>query len=102
MAGRTREEWLGLFQAQLDSGLTATEFCRHQGIDPNYFSRRKGQFGRDRELAGKSVGFVQLKPPAPVVGGFEVRVGEVRLSLPPGASPSWVAALIRELGNATV
>ena len=102
MARRTREEWLSLFQAQLDSGLTATQFCRRQGIDPNYFCQRKGRFGRDRELAGKAVGFVQLKPPAPVVGTFEVRVGEVCLSLPVGASPNWVAALIRELGSATV
>ena len=79
MAKRTREEWLGLFKAQLDSGLTARQFCRRQGIDPNYFCRRKGQIGRDREPAGKAVGFVQLKPPAPVIGTFEVRVGaEVR------------------------
>ena len=102
MAKRTREEWLGLFKAQLDSGLTARQFCRRQGIDPNYFCRRKGQIGLDREFAGQAVGFVQLKPPTPVVGTFEVRVGEVCLSLPAGASPSWVAALVRELGSATV
>ena len=103
MARRTREEWLGLFQAQVKSGLTAVEFCHRQGINPNYFCQRKGHFGQAQESAGeKAVGFVQLQPPPAVGGAVEVRLGEVSLSLPAGVSPSWVATLMRELHRATV
>lgn len=103
MARRTREQWLGLFQAQIESGLSATQFCRRRGINPNYFFQRKGELG-GRTLAsnGKAAGFVELKPPLPVAGALEIQFGEVSLSLPASASPGWVATLMRELAGATV
>lgn len=103
MARRTREQWLGLFEAQVESGLSAAEFCRGQGINPNYFCQRKAHFGRDRQAARENpVGFVELKRPLAAAGRVEVRFGEVSLSLPAGASPSWVATVMRELGRAPV
>ena len=103
MARRTREQWLGLFQAQLESGLSATEFCRRRDIDPNYFFQRKGKLGRRLDgLNEKAAGFVELRPPLPVAGALELHFGGVSLSLPASASPDWVATLIRELAGATV
>lgn len=103
MARRTREQWLRLFQAQLKSGLTATEFCRRRDINPNYFFQRKGELGwRPEASVERMAGFVELKPPLPVAGVVELHFGEVSLSLPASASPGWVAHLMRELAGATV
>lgn len=103
MARRTREQWRGLFQAQVKSGLSATEFCRRRGINPNYFFQRKGELGRRVDVPVERVaGFVELKPPLPVGGVVELHFGAVSLSLPASASPGWVATLIRELSGATV
>ena len=103
MARRTREQWLGLFKAQIESGLPATQFCRRRGINPNYFFQRKGKLCPDsKPVSDKGAGFVELRPPAPVAGAVEIRFGKVSLSLPASASPSWVASLIRELAGATV
>ena len=103
MARRTREQWLVLFQAQVDSGLSATAFCHQQGIDPNYFFQRKGSLGSEPKPVSDSVaGFVELRPPAAGAGAVELRFGPVRLTLPSSASPYWVATLMRELAGATV
>ena len=103
MARRTREQWLVLFQAQVDSGLSASEFCRQQGIDPNYFFQRKGSLGPEpKPVSDPGAGFVELRAPAAVAGAVELRFGPVSLSLPPSASPGWVAAVMRELAGATV
>ena len=37
MATRTRKQWLILFQDQVESVLSATQFCRRRGMSPNYF-----------------------------------------------------------------
>ena len=101
MARRTREQWLVLFQAQVDSGLSATAFCHQQGIDPNYFFQRKGSLGSEpKPVSDSGAGFVELR--APVGEAVELRFGPVRLTLPSSASPDWVATLIRELAGATV
>ena len=72
LARRTREQWLGLFQAQVESGLSATQFCRRRGINPNYFFQRKGELGRRPEASvEKAAGFVELKPQLPVAGTVE-------------------------------
>jgi len=70
---------------------------------PNYFFQRKGELGRRGEPPDeKAPSFIQLKPPLPVAGAVELHFGEVSLSLPASASPSWVATLMRELAGATV
>lgn len=103
MARRTREQWLDLFRAQVESGLSATEFCRRRGINPNYFFQRKGDLGSQRVApTGEAAGFVELQAPVPVTGAAELRFGQVSLSLPTSASPGWVATLMRELASATV
>ncbi len=38
MVKRSAAEWRGLFEAQARSGLTASEFCKEQGLCPKYFS----------------------------------------------------------------
>lgn len=38
---RSQENWKALIEAQLESGLSAAEFCRQQQINPKYFSKRE-------------------------------------------------------------
>ncbi len=103
MARRTPEQWRDLFRSQAKSGLSATQFCRELGINPNYFFQRKGKLGQQREaLKEKPAGFVELKPPVLVGSDVQLYFGQVSLTLPANASPGWIATLIRELAGATV
>jgi hypothetical protein len=55
MKARTRRShavWLSLIQQQIESGITAAEFCRQHNINDKYFSKRK------RELHGERDAFV--------------------------------------------
>lgn len=38
MTRRIQAEWLALFEAHAQSGLTATAFCKEHQINPKYFS----------------------------------------------------------------
>ena len=46
---RTLSEWRRLFSAQQESGLSALEFCRLEGISPWVFYRARKRVERDRE-----------------------------------------------------
>lgn len=49
---RSQAAWLSLIQQQIESGMTAAEFCRQHNLDDKYFSKRK------RELHGESDAFL--------------------------------------------
>ena len=44
---RSQAVWLSLIQQQIESGITAAEFCRQHNLNDKYFSKRK------RELHGE-------------------------------------------------
>ncbi len=49
---RSQAVWLSLIQQQIESGITAAEFCRQHHLNDKYFSKRK------RELHGESDAFL--------------------------------------------
>ena len=50
MKKRTKQQWFELVAKQRDSGLSATEFCRNENLNPKYFSVRKMQFTKSGHL----------------------------------------------------
>jgi cell fate regulator YaaT (PSP1 superfamily) len=54
MIRRSTEQWLSLFQQQTESGLSAAEFCKQQGLCDKHFSLRKKQI-----LAGNFIPVVK-------------------------------------------
>ncbi len=91
MTRRTQAEWLELFEAHAQSGLTATAFCKERQICPNYFSTRK------KQLLKPESPFVQAVVQSPSGGAITLRYGKTTLSLSGDVSPAWVAQLIQAL-----
>jgi hypothetical protein len=59
MIRRNKEQWRSLFQLQLESGLSAAEFCNQQGLCDKYFSLRK------KQLLPSTDAFVRVVKPSP-------------------------------------
>lgn len=78
MTRRSMKDWRALVEAQARSGLTAAEFCREHGVNPQYFSLRKKALGQVATVAVPSP-FVRVKPLA--TPAFLVSVPQVRLRL---------------------
>jgi hypothetical protein len=77
---RVRRDWAAVVKAQADSGLTAVEFCRQQGIPRKSFYR-----GRQRLQAAPPAGFVELRPlSTPGSGVALVLDGGWRIEVQPG------------------
>jgi hypothetical protein len=91
MTRRTRAEWLALFEAYAQSGLTAEAFCKEHQINPKYFSLRKQQ------LLKADSPFVEAVVQSPANGEIILRHGKTTLSLSRDVSPVWVAQLIHAL-----
>ena len=45
MKRRSKEDWQELILRQVESGLSAQQFCRDNNVCPKYFSIRKKQLG---------------------------------------------------------
>ncbi len=97
MARRSKEQWLALFQQQQECGLTQGEFCQQQGINPNYFSKRKCELMSPAPAADCDSAFVQLRQPGPDGALLQLKVGLAQLQLPQDVDPRWLASLLREL-----
>lgn len=99
MKRRTEGQWRELFAAYHESGLKASAFCRKQEVCPKYFSLRRRQLG-DRPPGREAVKKAAFAPVrvGPVSAGIEVTVGErLRIRVPVGVSPGWLAELARGL-----
>ena len=93
MIRRTRNEWLQLIEDQKNSHLTATDFCKNQGIDPKYFSLKKAKL-QESEPASP---FVKVQPPMITNSELSLSWAGADIHLPADTSPIWLAQLIREL-----
>lgn len=99
-------DWPALIAAQEDSGLSQAEFCRQHGIDPRYFSLRKGQLRRkdaepgDSGQAAKadaSQAFVRAVPAGSSPAEVELTLTCGVLRFGEGTDPAYVARLVAAL-----
>ena len=61
MIKRTTQQWLSLFEAHTQSGLSAAAFCRQQSLCPKYFALRKKQLLVSDTSQTTSANFVKVQ-----------------------------------------
>ena len=93
MARLTQTQWCELIAEQAQSQLTATAFCKARGINPKYFSLRKGQLTK----AAPSSTFVRVQTPPPATHIIEIATGAATLRIPSGVPTQWLADMIKAI-----
>jgi hypothetical protein len=93
MARLTQVQWRELIAEQAKSHLTATAFCKARGINPKYFSLRKGQLTK----AAPSSTFVRVQTPPPATHIIEIATGAATLRIPSGVPTQWLADMIKAI-----
>ena len=93
MARLTQTQWRELIAEQAQSQLTATAFCAARGINPKYFSLRKGQLTK----AAPSSTFVRVQTPPPATHIIEIATGAATLRIPSTVSAPWLADMIKAI-----
>lgn len=103
MIKRTESEWLVLFKAHQQSGLTAAGFCRKKNLCPQYFSLRRRQLSgvqASKKPKIKKQPFIKASIP-PVAHrhaeNITLRYGGSNLTLPSTADVTWLATLVKAL-----
>jgi len=93
---RSQENWKALIEAQLESGLSAAEFCRQQQINSKYFSKRKTEYMRLANQPEAPSAFVKLHPPALPTqpAAIHLHYKNVRLQIPSSIGSAWLADLL--------
>ena len=99
MKRRTKKEWLSLFEEQLTSHLSMTEFSRQHHITPSYFYKRKAALIPSRDS----------KPSTPIVKVKRdvteptkttticIQHHQTQISLPININTIWLANFIKAL-----
>ena len=100
MNRRSKEQWLSLFQQQTDSGLSAAEFCKQQGLCDKHFSLRK------KQLLPSTEAFVRVVKPSPLKTktvlpenkiNMQCRIGSCLLQFESVPDAVWLSQLIKAL-----
>jgi len=99
---RSRVQWLELIEQQKQSGLKASEFCRQQALNPQYFSKRKRQLILDSKSASQPSPFIKVHPANKASAPSEqscisLSYQNILLQLPTNIEPHWLAQLVRAL-----
>ena len=96
---RTKEQWLELFQRQVESQLNNSAFCRQENINDKYYSKRK------RELLdpppSTDTGFIKLtKKQSSALhanNSISLQYQQSYMQIPLHTDPRWVASLLKSL-----
>jgi hypothetical protein len=99
---RNRAQWLELIEQQKQSGLKASEFCRQQELNPQYFSKRKRQLSSHSEPASQPSSFIKVQPSnkksaSSKENSISLSYQNIQLQLPTNIEAHWLAQLIRAL-----
>lgn len=95
MTHRTKEEWLTLFDAQIQSGLTQGEFCSENGLSQKYFSIKKSKLKRTKSSAKA---FVKVSVPvATPLQSHILKYGAAELQMNSQVDVSYLANLLKRL-----
>ena len=93
MARLTQSQSQKLIAEQVASHLPATSFCKARGINPKYFSLRKGQLTK----AAPSSTFVRAQTPPPATHIIEIATGAAALRIPSNVPTPWLADIIKAI-----
>jgi hypothetical protein len=92
---RSKEQWIELFQAHKESGLTAAAFCRQQGINAKYFSKRQKDFGFRSSTKNE---FIQVKVDKPLYRTvMSLNTGHGQIEFNTWPDPDYVHQLLKVL-----
>ena len=99
---RSRTQWRELIEKQEQSGLKASEFCRQQELNPQYFSKRKRQLSLHSEPASQPSSFIKVQPSHKIStpstdSGILLSYQNIQLQLPANIEAHWLAKLIKDL-----
>jgi len=99
---RSRAQWLNLIKQQEESGLKASQFCRQQELNPQYFSKRKRQLRLNSEVSSQVSPFIKVQSSSKVsISEIESRISlsyqNIQLQLPTNVEPQWLAQLMGAL-----
>jgi len=97
---RSPSQWQVLLKAQQESRLSVTDFCRQQGLDAKYFSKRKRAF-QTKGATSTEGRFIKMKPTlssskVPDIG-MVLHYKETRLQITRGVDACWIADLMKAL-----
>jgi len=91
---RTPDEWSKLIQEQINSGLSASAFCKNRSIHPNVYYQKRKQLGSCQEEHNND--FVELTIPCATDndndGDVEIKIGNICIY--PGNSVSKESLII--------
>lgn len=101
MKRRSKEEWQELILRQVESGLSAQQFCRNHDVCPKYFSIRKKQLGLRQSAFVPVLPSKRSAPETPVAllksTALILRHGECCLHFDAMPDSTWLAQLVRAL-----
>ena len=100
MKQKTEAEWASIIQAQEQSGLKASVFCREHQLDPAYFSQRKKRYLQQQSSSLPLFSpFVVAKVSHTTMATIKLHWQSVNLELPVQISPLWLADVMRGLAH---
>ena len=97
MKRKTEQDWAQLIEAQLQSKLTAVDFCRQHNLDQTYFSSRKIRYLK--QLPKPQTAFVeaQVSPITKTITAYSLHWQTIELEFSSSTSATWLADLMKAL-----
>ena len=95
---RSRAAWLSLIQQQIESGMTAAEFCRQHHLDDKYFSKRKRELHDGADVSLTRSRFIKAQPAQPPIAvniaAMVLHYRNTQLHIPTGSDLHALAQLM--------
>ncbi len=101
LSRRSPNQWQELIKQQIESGLTATEFCKQHELGFNYFCKRKRAINPQNKTDSQINDFIKLQPVPQTKlvneSGLIVQYHETQLYISSEMDPKWLAQLLQAL-----
>jgi hypothetical protein len=95
---RSQAAWLSLIQQQIESGMTAAEFCREHRLDEKYFSKRKRASHNAGDASVPANRFIQVHTAQPIraasAATLVLHYRNTQLHIPASTDPQVLAQLM--------
>lgn len=95
---RSQAAWQSLIQQQIESGITAAEFCRQHHLDDKYFSKRKRELHDEVGVSLTRNRFIKAQPAQPPIAvnmaTMVLHYRNTQLHIPVGTDPHALVQLM--------